>query len=115
MKGVATVFLATMISSSALAQSPTPGMFLFNQCLGPNKSNLTELECQIYFVGFFEGFMTAVGLPANPICVPPNATANQVKLITEKYMQDHPEQLNHPAGAIILDAMFAAFPCKRSN
>jgi len=48
-------------------------------------------------------------------CPPANITAGQAMLVVEKYMRDHPEQLNQHPGTLSSVALLAAFPCKKSN
>ena len=46
-------------------------------------------------------------------CPPAGTTPTQARLIVEKYMQDHPENLHLPAQDIVFAAAGLAFPCKK--
>lgn len=44
-------------------------------------------------------------------CLPEEATANQVALVVTKYLDDHPEYLDRPYWALIINALQGAWPC----
>jgi Rap1a immunity proteins len=46
-------------------------------------------------------------------CTPGGTTRAQARLIVEKYMHDHPENLHLPAQDIVLAASQLAFPCTK--
>ena len=46
-------------------------------------------------------------------CPPAGTTPTQARLIVEKYMQDHPENLHLPAQDIVFAAAEQAFPCTK--
>jgi hypothetical protein len=46
-------------------------------------------------------------------CPPGGVTATQARLIVEKYMRDHPDDLHLPAQDIVFAASQLAFPCTR--
>ena len=54
-----------------------------------------------------QGNLTAVG------CPPAGTSRAQARLIVEKYMHDHPEQLRLPAQDIVFAAAELAFPCTK--
>ncbi len=51
--------------------------------------------------------------PITGACVPPEGTAVQIVRVVVAYLQKHPERLHERAGAVTLDAMRHAFPCRR--
>lgn len=106
--------LVTCLFTPASAQST--GVLLSETCSYPNNA-AKDLPCDVYFTGFWEGYIAGGGLTQNTwgICSPPETSAHQVRLITEKYMRDHPEQLHFMAAALIIHALAAVFPCKNSN
>jgi hypothetical protein len=109
---LASILLVCLCAPCAAQQS---GMGLLSDCSDPKEKPVEGLACQVYFVGFMDGFLISGGLNQSGICLPPATTANQVRLIAEKYMRDHPEQLQLPAALIITRALGASFPCKNSN
>ena len=46
-------------------------------------------------------------------CPPAGTTPTQARLIVEKYMRDHPEDLHLPAQDIVFAAAGPAFPCTK--
>jgi hypothetical protein len=45
-------------------------------------------------------------------CIPSNADNDQFVRIVLKYLNDNPATLHYPAGALVANAIVAAFPCK---
>jgi Rap1a immunity proteins len=105
----------------ALAHDPATaqqtGMGLFDNCIGPNKNEVPDLTCTAYFNGFSEAYFALARVVAatTGICLPPEVTPNQIRLITQRYMYEHPERLHMLASRVILDALRGAFPCRSSN
>jgi hypothetical protein len=46
-------------------------------------------------------------------CAPADSTAEQLGLVTLKYLHEHPEELHKPASDLIVKAVRAAFPCPK--
>jgi hypothetical protein len=59
------------------------------------------------------GFIS--GTVQKSICLPPNITAGQARLITEKFMREHPEELHEGAPTLTARALYIAYACKRSQ
>jgi hypothetical protein len=47
------------------------------------------------------------------ILPPQNLPGKDIRIIVEKYLKDHPDQLDKEAGALVGLALHQAFPCKR--
>jgi len=45
-------------------------------------------------------------------CQPADVKGEQIDLIVEKFLDDHPERLNYSAASLIGKAIGAYFPCK---
>jgi hypothetical protein len=73
-----------------------------------------DLWCYIYVHGFLDGFNIGAALPKLGLsyCPPKNLTIDQGRLIVEKYLRDHPTELNLEAGIIAARAFLAAYPCR---
>jgi hypothetical protein len=72
------------------------------------------LICQIYFNTFTETLIATQAAKQNGICFPAGASANQNRLVVEKYMAQHPEKLHQYAAILTIDALREAFPCKNN-
>ncbi len=110
------VGIASMIFSVSPATAFT-GTNLYEACMKePNSAG--DLFCTSYVRGFIDGMLlgdTAAGVGTR-YCGPREGIGVvQGRLIVEKYMRDHPEKLNLPAGNIAFSAMYEAFPCPESN
>lgn len=78
------------------------------------KLSTEDLICGFYVRGFIDGLM--IGMSAQrlgPVICPPNEgiSADQGRLIAEKYLRDHPEELHLEAGLELGKAFTIAFPC----
>jgi hypothetical protein len=49
------------------------------------------------------------------ICTPPRVTYGQMLDIVGKFLNDHPERRHERKPDLVLDALIAAFPCKRGG
>jgi hypothetical protein len=67
-------------------------------------------ECDAYLSGVADAY-AMVG-KAGGVCIPLPVTGVQLRLVVTKYLHDHPQELELPAGAIAGHAFTAAFPCK---
>jgi hypothetical protein len=106
---VAGVFMAAWAAPAA----SFTGTELFDLCF--RKGTDGQLACTSYVRGFadgvvFEGLMT--GGDAK-YCPPRSLPVKDIRLIVEKYLKDHPDQLSKEAGALVGLALHQAFPCKR--
>jgi hypothetical protein len=68
--------------------------------------------CALYILGFFQGIMAQQTL-GNPICLPKGVNGLQAKLVIEKYLREHPENLHDDAWMAASVALAAAFPCRK--
>jgi hypothetical protein len=111
------MILALLLATVAPAASDFTGVELRNICTSPAKDHpIEETMCKFYIAGLNDGLfggqmMAQRGMRA---CIPPINGA-QARLIVEKYMRDHPEELNKPAPIVIATAIWTAYPCKNSN
>jgi len=46
------------------------------------------------------------------ICIPQNSSPEQLRIAVAKYLKQHPQDLHFEASALVLTALFQAFPCR---
>jgi hypothetical protein len=107
--------LLVLGSFSATALSGTD---LYRSCMAKNKS-LGDLLCIAYVHGFLDGIVSGHGIGKNAptLYCPPEegVSVDQGRLIVEKYLREHPEQLHEQAGIQVTSAMIEAFRCRNSK
>jgi len=98
--------------NSASVQAELTGNGLKEVC------DSSELACISYVRGFIEGVgirgLMLMG-PENfrmPWCATPQVTVQQMTLVVEKYLSDHPESLDKPGNTLTYIALETAFPCE---
>jgi hypothetical protein len=96
------------------------GMVLYKICVeGPKSHNETSLAsktmCNLYLSGFVDAlfFSTIIQEERLRTCLPNQAeiSSEQAVLIVQKYLSDHPEELNKSALELVIGALTTAFPC----
>jgi hypothetical protein len=103
--------LTLALGGTHAATAGTSGMELQRWCANA-ASSLDSLVCSAYMRGFVEGLWLDT---AQKLCLPQGFTFGQARLITEKFMSEHPEELHMSAPAIIVRALNIAYACKRGN
>jgi hypothetical protein len=77
-------------------------------CEPPSKPlDIIRGACQGYVIGVLEGAV----LGPQSYCPGPNVTSGQTYRIVVKFINDHPEESDHEARILIVDAAVSAFPC----
>jgi len=103
-----------MILMCANAHALT-GVDLYQACKSASHSSM-DLVCIAYVHGFLDGFQLGrfVGTgPQSKYCPPKDGVSvDQGRLIIEKYLREHPQDLHTQAGLMAASAMMDAFPCK---
>jgi hypothetical protein len=61
--------------------------------------------------GFVQAFLALS--PALDFCQPREATIGQAVAVVVKYVEARPERIHEPFGSLTLEALKAAWPCKR--
>jgi Rap1a immunity proteins len=86
---------------------------LCNDVVGSSQDNL----CVAYIIRVTQGI--ALGMSEakreHVYCVPDNVSGGKIREIVQKYLRDHPENLDLPAQMLIALAIHMAFPCPNSN
>jgi hypothetical protein len=102
--------LATLAAHRADAQNLSTAGDLQTLCAKPDQ----ERACSAYALGYAEG-VTAANKENVTICVPKGVGGRELRLVMDKYLKDHPEQL-HEKVSVVLGAAFAgAYPCQKPN
>ena len=104
-----------LIATWAAPATSFTGVELSDLCF--RKGTDGQLACTSYVRGFADGVTfeaLMVGGDAN-YCPPQSLPVRDMRVIVEKYLKDHPDQLGKEAGALVGFALHHAFPCKRSN
>ena len=86
---------------------------MFDLCI--HKGADGRLACTSYVRGFADGVAferLMMGGDAK-YCPPQSLPAKDIRLIVEKYLKEHADQLGKEAGALVGLALHQAFPCKR--
>ncbi len=79
---------------------------------------LSSGQCAGYIAGVIEGTrVTSILDKAGkyPYCMPETTTPLQDISVVEKYLNDHPEQWDMPAGLLIDQAFLTAYPCSKGK
>jgi hypothetical protein len=80
--------------------------------------DLNELACISYVRGFIEGVgirgLLLMGAEnfRMPWCVTKQITVQQMALVVEKHLRNHPESLEKPGSTLTYIALEHAFPCE---
>ncbi len=106
MKFAFAMIACLVIAGTAQAQriSKVNGSKLLTMCSAGRTT-----ECDAYLSGVADAY--AAG-KVGGVCIPTAVTGVQLRLVATKYMHDHPQDLELPAGEIASHAFMAAFPCK---
>lgn len=124
------------VGSEAPAQLPTEatveltGNEFLRQCtyairFADGERDLTAGEseygtyCMGYLRGFYEGYSAKAAANRvlgdaqhREVCFPDSLPTDQAVRIVVKYLREHPERLQQAANLLVLQAFYAAFPCK---
>ena len=107
---------AFLISSPRSAHAFT-GLELLRQCEGrepEGRGALGEIICLAYLNGIIDGYQVGtIRLDATqrPLCPPADGIVNeQMKLIVEKWLRDHPGDLHLPARVLVVIALAQGVP-----
>jgi len=95
-----------------------PGTELYRSCHS-KEGSVGDFACVAYIHGFLDGLITGrMAGKQNPaiLCPPKDGiSVDQSRLIVEKYMRDHPDELNKETGLVAASAMLDAFPCRAKS
>lgn len=90
------------------------GTTLLAYCTESAKADLdTGVSVNWYQAGFCSGYVNGVWNTSDKFCDPKGITLGQVVRVVLKYLNDHPERLHEHEAELVVDALRAAWPCKR--
>lgn len=108
------VLIFLLIALSARAQSNLTGNWLYTVCGTAEQQG--QLICKMWITGFQGGLISSQNLaqvnklkPAS--CIPYDLTADQAKLIIEKFLNDNSQYKQLSAEMVAAYALVIAFPC----
>ena len=105
-----TVALAALAlpSTGAYAQrvSKVNGTKLMSLCSAGRAT-----DCDAYLSGVADA-IGAGGRDHAAACIPDAVTGVQLREVVKKFLRDHPQDAEKPAGVLVTQAFAAAFPCK---
>ena len=110
------LFIAALLASLPFeCANALTGTQLYELCAG-NSGSTGNTACLAYARGFSEGFLLGTAFTPNIYCAPDDGvSAEQARLIIQKYLRDHPEELHKEALYLAGNAMMAAFRCKKNK
>lgn len=108
--------LACLVVSGLVVASPAKADFtgadLQSACT--DNQDICDFWITSLLLGMFDSpAVTQQGNLAPVGCLPAGITRTRARLIVEKYMQDHPENLHLPGQDIVFAASELAFPCTK--
>ena len=73
--------------------------------------------CSAYIIGYEQGFYySSVSSQAGfTPCVRSGVTEPTARLITTKFMDEHPETMGQGAASVVAEALVSAFPCSGAH
>jgi hypothetical protein len=114
MRGVALVAVMLPSCEVASAADYISANFVMPGCraamIDPNKSrNIEEAVLQ----GYCAGTVRAIGLFGPRVCSPSGWTTDQAIRVVVQFIDGHPARLNEDFVLLAVEALRAAWPCKR--
>ena len=102
-----------LVSTISKGDEYYSGTKLYELCNDQTTAGL----CVFYIRGFMEGMVWGSELvkARRSYCPPSNVSVTQGRLVVEKYIREHPSELNKAAGVLAGKALALAFPCPPSN
>jgi len=101
------ILACLLVCTAAHAQriSKVNGSKLLSLCTAGRST-----ECDAYLAGVADAYEQTGRIGG--VCIPTAVTGVQLRLVATKYLHDHPQELELPAGEIATHAFKTAFPCK---
>jgi Rap1a immunity proteins len=105
--GLALALLATG-AHGAEVRSFLSGTDLYTVCNGLNVNT-----CRTYLMGVLDAESAIDSTLHIPfLCIPPDVSIEQVRLIVLQELQSRPEELHYGAATLVLPAIRRAYPCR---
>lgn len=109
-----TVLAIALLAHGALTWAGT-GNELLSDCEGTDEFN--RGWCTGRIVGYTQGLNHGLDLGGSVglYCLPEGVTLGQLRDVTVKFLNDHPERRHEKDTLLMLDAMSEAFPCPKQS
>jgi hypothetical protein len=106
---VLALFLIATVNAAAQtsADYPDSAKFLADLCKNWDTNHINAIDAG-YCLGYVSGVATSV-----EDCEGEHVTKAQELKVFQKYIDDHPEELDKTAASVIRNALLKAFPCAR--
>jgi hypothetical protein len=113
-----TVAILLALTTPASAADMTSANFYLPGCKGwLDRENWMKLLApdEALTQGLCAGLVVGLGLGAggNRFCQPKGVTNSQAVAVVVKYIEARPERMHEPFGDLAIEALTAAWPCKR--
>ncbi|MCE3238979.1 MAG: Rap1a immunity protein [Gammaproteobacteria bacterium] len=108
------------------ADATNTAMELYNWCKADQGTD-SSLWCALYINGYWRGATAGavevyhnLGISQKDVsnkrifCIPDNVSVEQIKLIFNRYAEDHPEELNNDVTSVLARAIMSGF-CKNKR
>jgi hypothetical protein len=100
-----------ILNLAALSEPARAGYFVTGSMLLDYCQKTDSPASQTFCSGYVAGISDA--LDDHFFCGPSEGQLSQSKKVVIKYLNEHPEILHKSASGLAIDALKAAFPCKR--
>src|SRR2546430_2631053 len=104
-----------VIAFAPIQTGALTGSELYRFCGESSKGSVQYTSCIGYVRGFVDGMAMGTAAASNgvKVCLPDDGMdVEQGRLILEKYMREHPEELHKEAGLPFGAALIDAFRCR---
>ena len=102
-------WIAICLLLAATPAHALTGVQLYRNCIEAKQNSVQDLSCISYVRGFIDGM--AMGGKGH-FCPPDiGISTDRGRLVAEKYLRDHLEDLHIDAGLLLGSAFTKAFPC----
>jgi hypothetical protein len=105
--------LALALSPLSAGQAQTSDQIFTARDLKAACQDTNSKICSAYIIGYEQGFYySSVSSQAGYTpCVKSGVTEPVARLITTKFMDEHPEAMGQGAASVVAEALVSAFPC----
>lgn len=113
---LAFIFSASMIAVEQSTSSAFDGNQLLPKCqaaIGSMDGIVWKNTDEAWGAGICGGLVAGIGYASALVCLPDGVTIGQQVRVVVKYLNDHPEQLQHDERNLIDVALASSFPCKK--
>jgi hypothetical protein len=107
------VAILLTLTMPAIAADTTSANYFLPGCKGFVDESATVSELK---KGVCVGFVMGVGVVSASLsiaCLPEGVTNKQAVVVAIKYVEARPERMHEHFGTLVLEALTAAWPCKR--